>query len=431
MPYTHLNNNGYKDQPLAWNGMYLSESTQNHRDQLKHGMDDFTNFYWRGVDAFKTFGAFIINNKGTLKFYNGPTYSNEYSKPQFESAAGQLTGVTFQIQKIDFTIGVYWINEKDYRQLINWLNPYEINTLSFDFEPNYYYQVKLASIADGPRQIVGREFNINYKYVINNKDDFNTAKTPVKYTGETRRISDTEIWRQNHVYDADKKDLGRAIDSEYEYYTEMKLTFEIQGPACAYHKIPYVFDNETQGYDIIMSYSNDNIIDASDLETPIKILYDLDTTKVQLDDKKEYTISLTGVARYKTEEDTYDEVTLFSTTLKNLTFLTQTAEWSAHGHILLEYDSASGLLFLLNGDGEYFLLNTLTTTSQGQKILNSLMVNKYIVAGKLNFYNFDWHNLSFVTSAKVICTTDDTEIINTNIFGNNCQVITRGRTNLI
>ena len=97
----------------------LSSITKAKRDQLRQAMDNFTSFTWCGVDAFETFGAFIINNKNSLKFYNGPSYSNEYTKPQFESAAGQLTGVTFQTQKIDFTIGVYWISEDHYRHLIH------------------------------------------------------------------------------------------------------------------------------------------------------------------------------------------------------------------------------------------------------------------------------------------------------------------------
>ena len=149
--------------PVGWNNIRITETTKNKRNQLKNIMDDFTGFTWRGVDAFSTFGAFIINNKNSLKFYNGPTYSNEYTKPMFESAAGQLTGVNFQTQKIDFTIGIYWISEEDYRQMIYWLHPYEINTLTFDFEPNYYYQVKLASIENGIRYIIGHEIIDNKK----------------------------------------------------------------------------------------------------------------------------------------------------------------------------------------------------------------------------------------------------------------------------
>ena len=57
---------------------------------------------------FANFGAFIINEKkGSLKFYNGPSFKNNYSKPQFQDGYTNLTGVTFETQTISFTIGIY------------------------------------------------------------------------------------------------------------------------------------------------------------------------------------------------------------------------------------------------------------------------------------------------------------------------------------
>ena len=106
----HYSKIDYRELPeqTYWNNIELSPRTVHERKKIKWGIDDFASFTWRGIDAFETFGAFIINNKDSLKFYNGPSFSNEYTKPQFETAAGQLTGVTFQIQKMlmltDFTI---------------------------------------------------------------------------------------------------------------------------------------------------------------------------------------------------------------------------------------------------------------------------------------------------------------------------------------
>ena len=97
----------------VYEDIILSSETKNRRDQLKSLMDEFCSFTWRGNDAFEVFGAFIINSRN-LKFYNGPTYSNQYTKPQFESASVALTGVSFNIQQIDFSIGVYWISEDHY-----------------------------------------------------------------------------------------------------------------------------------------------------------------------------------------------------------------------------------------------------------------------------------------------------------------------------
>ena len=78
------------------------------RARLKAQLDDFATFQWRGHDMFDDFGCFIINeSKGSLKFYNGPGFSNEYSKPQFNNNGGDLVGVNFNRQTISFTVGVY------------------------------------------------------------------------------------------------------------------------------------------------------------------------------------------------------------------------------------------------------------------------------------------------------------------------------------
>ena len=58
-------------------------------------------------NMFNEFGAFIINEKkGSLKLYNGPSFKNNYSKPQFQDGYTNLTGITFDTQTISFTIGV-------------------------------------------------------------------------------------------------------------------------------------------------------------------------------------------------------------------------------------------------------------------------------------------------------------------------------------
>ena len=129
-----------------------SDATIQKRSLLKSLQDEFTTFSWGGYDAFDNFGAFIINEKkGSLKFYNGPGFSNEYTKPQFDTQGGFLQGVTFNKQTISFTIGVYWISIEDYRKLLYWLNPMKIDYLQFGFNKDYRYDVKLSKISDSTR----------------------------------------------------------------------------------------------------------------------------------------------------------------------------------------------------------------------------------------------------------------------------------------
>lgn len=331
-----------------WNNIILSSRTVRARNQLKWGIDDFASFTWRGIDAFETFGAFIINNKNSLKFYNGPTFTNEYTKPQFETAAGQLTGVTFQIQKIDFVMGVYWISEQDYRQMIYWLHPYEINTLTFGFEPNYYYQVKLASIENGIRYIVGYEDNI-----------------PM-------------------------------------YYTEMKVTFELQGAPVAYGNKYFEFEqhtpdggnwlNETKNE--ITTYSKINSADNrnSDLETPLIIETTIDFSKIV----KDVTVTDTGIddlqiSAFVKYGDQSTSIKLYEVIFKNLNFGNHVDSTSNKFNIT--YNSESALLFLQHGDSMRELLSRLTTLTSGDRIVDSLSANQFRIPGNFDDYEFDLSQL--------------------------------------
>jgi hypothetical protein len=87
---------------------YTTLHTRNKRDQLKTQLDDFATFQWRGHNMFDDYGCFIINNKeGSLKFYNGPNYTNQYAKPQFSTSVNGLLGVDFKQQVISMKVGLY------------------------------------------------------------------------------------------------------------------------------------------------------------------------------------------------------------------------------------------------------------------------------------------------------------------------------------
>lgn len=185
------------------------KNTEAKKTEIGHLIDDFAKFYWRGHDMWQDFNAFIVNNKsGSLKFYNGPSFSNSYSAPEFDNGTGNLLGVTLKRQTIDFTIGVYGITIEKYRKLLNCLSPYAVDYLSFGFDNNYSYLVKLSSIGD------------SVKYPLDN---------------------DT-------------------------YYTELTLKWELQGPNCARSNSPLVceYDSETEAYKFESGQS-------SDLNTPVKI----------------------------------------------------------------------------------------------------------------------------------------------------------------
>ena len=298
------------------------------RNQLKSVMDDFTSFSWglqtieesgeiKTIDLFDKYGAFIVGGKDGLKFYNGPSYSNEYTQPQFDKSAGKLTGVNFTMQKISFTMGVYWVTEQEYRELMYFLHPMKVDFLTFGFEPNYGYTAKLSKIADSTRHIIGRD------------------------------------------------------DNELVYYTEIPLTFDVQGEQCAKGIRPYEWLPELNSYKI--NTINDFI--KSDLSFPIECTFSFTPKSANQFISGSYKIDL--VASYGAED-----LTLFSVSLINIT----TNPFSSEDDITynFKYKSDTGLLFFKKGDSDGDTLVTLQNlTDTGEKMIGDYICNKFFIPGKL------------------------------------------------
>ena len=295
-------------------GVEISEQTYKRRRQMYGALDAFCHFTWNGWDAFKTFGAFVINDKEDLKFYNGPSFSNEYNSPQFNNTTN-LSGITFKTQQISFKIGVYWISIQDYRVFLNWLSPYVISILSFGFNARYCYQVKLASISDSIRYVIGKE------------------------------------------------------GTEPMYYTEMTLTFDIQGEPCAREILSASLEKDPNSniFALIPAYPGEI---SSDLDVPFKFSFTLGTSDDSTSTSTSITLSL--------KQGTTKLLTLFSIDLQNLYALTQ--------ELTFEYDSQSGLIYYKDGNVNQ-VLNKLNNIN-GQQIVKSMVVNKAMLPGRFTTGNW-------------------------------------------
>lgn len=287
-----------------------SQRTIVERNRFAAQIDNFATFQWAGIDMFKEFGAFIINEKkGSLKMYNGASFKNEYAKQQYQEGYTNLIGVTFDTQTINFTIGVYWFSIEDYRVLMNFLHPYKVDMLSFGFEPTYGYECKLTAIKDSTRHILGKEntiirdveavnkptnewtveeFDKLAEFLKNNPtkpfpvegysmSSYSEAHNPLvslTYNENARQIysdrwSITKSSDNSHVSPggSDMKafycitpeivdvlntklrysNISAAETSDgYRYYTELQLTFEVVGKQCAKEITPRLFDSIIQ-----------------------------------------------------------------------------------------------------------------------------------------------------------------------------------------
>lgn len=375
----------------------ISNTTKNKRDQFKKMLDQFSTFTWDGLEGFKHFGAFIINeNREGLKFYNGPSFSNEYTSPQFAKNK-EFIGVNFEQQKISFKIGVYWISIEDYRKFLEWLNPYVISNLSFTFNSQWYYLVKLTGREDSNRYILGYE------------------------GGEPR------------------------------YYSELTLNFEIQGEPCLYSHSEFTWiqeDVDTSDENNTTTITNIYKIDTetgftpkeSDLPVDLTMnlcMYAIGQASEQENQKVNPTGSLEAIIKYS---DTYidqegksqkieKENQLFNLQLKNLTITDKNniPEDPNNPHAInIEYSSKDGLLYLAFGGEKYKLLNLLTTTTSGQEMVDSLIVNKLQLPGKFTNNNIEYSKFSISLEINGLVL-----INNNNADDINIQIHSRARTNII
>ena len=375
----------------------ISEKTKQKRQQIKSLQDEFMTFSWGGYDAFENFGAFIINDKnGSLKFYNGPGFSNEYSKPQFDNSGGDLQGVNFNKQTISFTIGVYWINIKQYRLMLNWLNPLEVDYLIFGFNPDYRYNVKLSKLGDSTKWIVGKE------------------------------------------------------DGEPMYYTEIPLTFEVQGTPCAkgvnsYEFIEWNYINsetaeEKDKRNNLLTYLNSSSKDwiESDLPTPIDISLSFILQGGKKDDlNKNYIYHIELNAEYDTiSSDNYESLLLFSAELQNLTIIPHDKPINDALSLNIRYNSEVGLLFLTYGNSNEKILSLLNLNDTGEKIINNYTVNKFSLPGRFAYPDFDTKKLKLKLSVwKYDSATNLRSAVSKNflrkIIGLQPHIVCYPRTNIL
>lgn len=333
--------------------MAYNKQIKNKREQLKSVMDDFTTFRWgepsTGSNAFDEFGAFIVGGKDALKFYNGSSFSNKYITTQFQSNNTTLESVEFKTMTVSFTMGVYWFTIEEYRKILQWLHPYEIKDLSFSFAPKWFYTAKLSTISDSPRYVLG-------------KDEY----------GQER------------------------------YYTEIKLTFDIQGEPCVYNYDEYVIqesENSTNGKKIYV-FNNTTSMVSSDLDTPFTFMITMEPTTGGLFPSKMKWPSKTNLYPQAWDRSSENEDELSSTAgyyialevnlkadgisnselvfeafLKNLSW-----QDTAGASITFTYDSAQGLL-LIGNEGK--LLTSQTTVFSGKRILEALSIYPYKLPGVL------------------------------------------------
>lgn len=309
---------------------------------------------------FEDFGCFIINDgNGSLKFYNGADFSNQYTKSQFSQANNILLGIDFKQKTLPLKVGLYWFTIEEYQEFLNCIDAHVVNYLTFSFEPNYSYLVKISSIKDSPRYIVGHN------------------------------------------------EEGKTV-----YYTEMDLNWDLVGDNCVRSVHPYEYNGTVNAENKTITWnfnsSGDNQ-DKSLLDTPI--LFELPFRF----------LSTNAIIQLKAKYNDI-EIPLFEISLQNLTFTSATATTSSEtdGYTLfIRYDSETGLLYNQKGDNDtWHLLNYQTNANTGKYLLNSGWAKKWKIPGVFSAPQLDstaWQFVLTVNSVDLSFVTTNSPVVNTGI----------------
>lgn len=349
------------------------------KEYLSRKLDKYAKFYWRGEDMWATYSTFIVNNGSALKFVNGPSFSNEYSSPQYDHATGNLTGVKFTRMQVSFNICTYGVTAEQYRSLIAALGPYEIDYLAFDYDNKLCYLAKTTGLKEGQKTVVGVDNN--------------------------------------------GKDL---------YLVENSLTFEIQGEQCALAQRQYVWTphKESQASTVPMPTVDGNgvslVVTDVDINTDdllassekpfgvigeIRVKAPINTTSTShlylyiVDDDHLYTpgpdpilnedefIQLCHIEFNKVTTDWQN------TQVDNATD-TPTSFQYIDGSFSIKYDSASGLIFMQYGESDFKILNLLLTNTYGEYLIKEMFSTKMKIdkneqVGNIHFI-WKLQNLQFI-----------------------------------
>lgn len=390
----------------------ITKTTEEKRNQIKGRLDDFATFVWRGENAFDICGAFIVADKrGDLKFYNGPSFSNEYTKPQFSSSSGNLTGISFNRQQVQFKMGAYWFSIEQWQDFIEWINAYEVNYLTFSHSPDYGYLVKLAKIADSPRYIVGYEndspryytemdltwdlqgdncvrANLPYEWIWENNQFSLDQKGPTResrletpllltiplsYIDSSASLSFSVSCQNQKLINLFSVSLNNLPHNSYKQNFQLKqgLTFEESNTKeVTISQKCWYGDIECMG--VIINYRENG---ADGLFYP---------NKLQIITEKGYqSIDINSILVVETAS--YEFLQYFTTQNIDDLFTQNIYPYSP----TIQYDSETGVLLYAAGDTNWKLLQLNLVDSKGNYLVSDIQTIKYKLKGEISEYKFD------------------------------------------
>lgn len=152
------------------------------KNNISFYQDEYTHFTFNGISS-AYYNLMIINNLDDLKMIVDSEYSLQFLQPKNQN--GQyLLGVSGPQKSFPFSLVAHGVNRQELRQIIQWLKVGTTGTLSFDYAPDWEYDVVIRSV-DNP-QLYAQEDD---HFIATFKINFVTLEEPVAHSKFKDHIS--------------------------------------------------------------------------------------------------------------------------------------------------------------------------------------------------------------------------------------------------
>ena len=108
----------------------------------------------------------IIQNKGEdLSYPSQPNFENQVVSPLYQGTS-YLAGINKKERIFNFNCWADSLTYLSLKEMLNWLSVNKISKLVLDYNPDFFYNVKIASISDFRHMAINMDETANYEFTI-------------------------------------------------------------------------------------------------------------------------------------------------------------------------------------------------------------------------------------------------------------------------
>jgi hypothetical protein len=206
--------------------------------------DDFTNFTFNGINS-KDMKVWITN-EGELTDILGVKTDDSFITPTLGS--GRIfNGSTITSRDITFTCAAIDVDDYDKTKIAGWLDGRQSGRLSFDFDPYFYYNVKVSGGISATKIVKSYLDNIKGRYVyiltfsitFTSTDNWEKIGVPIVV-----RLHDDDVQKTINTMSGNNFPTEWKTLEDYKQYLTALLKRDTELRCFNHYNLPFIQNNE-------------------------------------------------------------------------------------------------------------------------------------------------------------------------------------------